>query len=208
MYGPTEIVCAATINECVQNTNLSIGKPLNNYRAYVLNNELKLIPIGAIGELYIGGAGLARGYLNKPELTKEKFIPNPFQTDEEKKKGKNSRIYKTGDLVRWLPDGNIDYIGRNDFQVKIRGFRIELEEIESVLLEYEGIKQSVVLAKERKKDNDESIKYLVGYYVSEIKLDELKIMNHLKQKLAEYMVPSLLIHLDKLPITINGNVVQ
>jgi amino acid adenylation domain-containing protein/non-ribosomal peptide synthase protein (TIGR01720 family) len=204
MYGPTEIVVAATINDSVSFLNLSIGKPLNNYKCYVLNKELKPVPIGAIGELHIGGAGLARGYLNKPELTKEKFIPNPFQTDEEKKKGKNSRIYKTGDLVRWLPDGNLDYIGRNDFQVKIRGFRIELEEIESVLLEYEGIKQSVVLAKERKKENDESIKYLVGYYVSDIKLDESKIMNYLKQKLAEYMVPSLLIHLDKLPITING----
>jgi amino acid adenylation domain-containing protein/non-ribosomal peptide synthase protein (TIGR01720 family) len=204
MYGPTEIVCAATINENVQNLKLNIGKPLNNYKCYVLNTNLNPVPIGAIGELHIGGAGLARGYLNKPELTNEKFIPNPFQTEEEKKKGKNSRIYKTGDLVRWLPDGNLDYIGRNDFQVKIRGFRIELEEIESVLLEYEGIKQSVVLAKDRKKDNDEIIKYLVGYYVSDIKLDESKITNHLKQKLADYMVPSILIHLDKLPITING----
>jgi len=178
-YGLTETTIVCTKNNKLTLNDVSIGKPLNNYRAYVLNNELKLIPIGAIGELHIGGAGLARGYLNKPELTKEKFIPNPFQTDEEKKKGKNSRIYKTGDLVRWLPDGNLDYIGRNDFQVKIRGFRIELEEIESVLLEYEGIKQSVVLEKERKKDNDESIKYLVGYYVSEIKIDETKIMNHL-----------------------------
>jgi amino acid adenylation domain-containing protein/non-ribosomal peptide synthase protein (TIGR01720 family) len=204
MYGPTEIVCAATINECVQNTNLSIGKPLKNYKCYIINSNLKHMPIGAVGELHIGGAGVARGYLNKPELTKEKFISNPFQTEEEKIKGKNSRIYKTGDLVKWLPDGNIEYIGRNDFQVKIRGFRIELEEIESVLLKYEGIKQSVVLVKERKKDNDETIKYLVGYYVADNKLDEDLIMNHLKQKLVEYMVPSILIHLDKFPITANG----
>jgi amino acid adenylation domain-containing protein/non-ribosomal peptide synthase protein (TIGR01720 family) len=203
-YGTTETTISSTTNQVNEFNYKTIGKPFKNEKCYVLNKELKPVPIGAIGELHIGGAGLARGYLNKPELTKEKFIPNPFQTDEEKKKGKNSRIYKTGDLVRWLPDGNLDYIGRNDFQVKIRGFRIELEEIESVLLEYEGIKQSVVLAKERKKENDESIKYLVGYYVSDIKLDESKIMNYLKQKLAEYMVPSLLIHLDKLPITING----
>jgi non-ribosomal peptide synthase protein (TIGR01720 family) len=188
----------------MNSTTKQLGNHLENEKCYILNSDLKPVPIGAIGELHIGGTGLARGYLNKPDLTKEKFIQNPFQTDEEKKKGKNSRIYKTGDLVRWLPDGNLDYIGRNDFQVKIRGFRIELEEIESVLLEYEGIKQSVVLAKERKKDNDEIIKYLVGYYVSDIKLDELKIMQHLKTKLVEYMVPSILIYLDKLPITING----
>jgi amino acid adenylation domain-containing protein/non-ribosomal peptide synthase protein (TIGR01720 family) len=205
MYGPTEATIISTKTDDLKfNLSITIGKPLENYKCYILNSNLKLLPIGAIGELHIGGVGLARGYLNKPELTKEKFISNPYQTEEEKKNGKNSRIYKTGDLVRWLPDGNIDYIGRNDFQVKIRGFRIELEEIESVLLEYEGIKQSVVLAKERKKDNDETIKYLVGYYVSDNKLDESKIINHLKQKLADYMVPSILIHLDKLPITVNG----
>jgi non-ribosomal peptide synthase protein (TIGR01720 family) len=205
LYGTTETTIVSSYKLLIDNKKISsVGKPLKNEKCYILNSDLKPVPIGAIGELHIGGAGLARGYLNKPDLTKEKFIQNPFQTDEEKKKGKNSRIYKTGDLVRWLPDGNLDYIGRNDFQVKIRGFRIELEEIESVLLEYEGIKQSVVLAKERKKDNDEIIKYLVGYYVSDIKLDELKIMQHLKTKLVEYMVPSILIYLDKLPITING----
>jgi amino acid adenylation domain-containing protein/non-ribosomal peptide synthase protein (TIGR01720 family) len=205
LYGTTETTTVSSY-KTIENTEEAgfIGKSIENEKFYILNGDLKLIPIGAIGELHIGGAGLARGYLNKPELTKEKFIPNPFQTDDEKLKGKNSRIYKTGDLVRWLPDGNLDYIGRNDFQVKIRGFRIELEEIESILLEYKDIKQCVVLAKERKKDNDEIIKYLVGYYVSDYKLDESKIINHLKQKLAEYMVPSILIHLDKLPITING----
>ncbi len=104
-------------------------------------------PIGAIGELYIGGVGLARGYLNHPELTAEKFIANPFQSEEERQDksygeyGRNARLYKTGDLARFLPDGNIEYLGRNDFQVKIRGYRIELGEIEAVLLSYEGIKQ-------------------------------------------------------------------
>jgi amino acid adenylation domain-containing protein/non-ribosomal peptide synthase protein (TIGR01720 family) len=203
-YGPTEASISSTINIDMRTNKPTIGKPLNNYKCYVLNIDLKPVPIGAIGELHIGGSGLARGYLNKPELTEQKFIQNPFQTEEEKKKDKNSRIYKTGDLVRWLPDGNIDYIGRNDFQVKIRGFRIELEEIETVLLEYEGIKQAVVLAKERKKDNNEIIKYLIGYYVSDNKLNEDLLMNHLKQKLTDYMIPSILIHLDKLPLTVNG----
>ena len=175
------------------------------FQCFVLNSCSKNVPIGAICELYIGGEGVDRGYLNRPELTSEKFIPNPFQTKEQKEKGKYNRLYKTGDLVRWLPDGNLDYIGRNDFQVKIRGFRIELEEIESVLLTFEGIKQCVVLAKERKKLNSEDVhKYLIGYYVSDNKLDENLIMKYLKQKLTDYMVPSLLIHLNKLPITING----
>ncbi|CAF5163010.1 unnamed protein product, partial [Rotaria sp. Silwood1] len=107
--------------------------------------------------------------LNRPELTAERFLPNPFQTEEEKKEGKNARIYKTGDLVRWLPDGEIEYLGRNDFQIKIRGLRIELGEIETVLSLYQGVKQSVVLAKDHKNKNTDtsSTKYLLGYFVSE-----------------------------------------
>jgi non-ribosomal peptide synthetase component F len=105
------------------------------------------LPIGAVGELYIGGVGLARGYLNRPDLTAEKFIANPFRSKEDEKLCRNSRLYKTGDLVRWLSDGNIEYIGRNDFQVKIRGYRIELEEIENILSSYAGIKQSVTLVR-------------------------------------------------------------
>ena len=151
--------------------------------------------------------GVARGYLNKPELTAEKFIVNPFQTEEERSLGKNSRLYKTGDLVRWLPDGNLEYIGRNDFQVKIRGYRIELGEIENVLSAYDGIRQSVVVAKEH--TNIEGVvssgsKYLVGYYVSDGKLNEEDILNYLQNRLPEYMLPGVLVHLDKLPLTING----
>ena len=171
-----------------------------------MNPNLMPIPIGAIGELYIGGAGLARGYLNRPDLTAEKFIANPFQTEEERAQNKNSRLYKTGDLVRWLPDGNIEYIGRNDFQVKVRGYRIELGEIENALSNYPEIKQSVVVAKEH--TGIEGVgtgnKYLVGYYVSEVKLEEADILNYLQSKLPEYMVPSVLVHLDRLPLTING----
>jgi acyl carrier protein len=165
-----------------------------------------------MGELYIGGAGLARGYLNQPDLTEEKFIQNPFQTMEEKNDksfgavGKNSRLYKTGDLVRWLPDGNLEYIGRNDFQVKIRGYRIELGEIESILNSFDGIKQSAVIAKEHTHESEAigSNKYLVGYYLADKKLDEDKILDYLKVRLPEYMVPSALVYLDKLPLTING----
>ena len=207
-YGPTETTVGAYIAEVFSTlSSLSIGKPYYNYKGYILNQNLSPLPIGAVGELYIGGVGLARGYLNRPDLTQEKFIANPFQTAEEKKLGKNERLYNTGDLVRWLPDGNLEYIGRNDFQVKIRGFRIELGEIESALSSYEGVRQSVVLAKEQRNraaDAVEMSSNLVGYYVSDSKLDEEKILSYLETKLPEYMVPRVLIYLEKLPLTING----
>ncbi|CAG2169613.1 unnamed protein product, partial [Oppiella nova] len=114
-YGPTEVSITSIIN-IIRNNNIAIGKPIANIKCYVLDNNLMPLPIGGIGELYIGGVGLARGYLNRPDLTAEKFIANPFQTEEEKIYNKNTRLYKTGDLVRWLPDGNLEYIGRNDFQ--------------------------------------------------------------------------------------------
>ncbi|MBL8677014.1 MAG: non-ribosomal peptide synthetase, partial [Alphaproteobacteria bacterium] len=208
-YGPTE----ATVGCCVFKINASpsfslnsilIGSPIFNTICYVLDAHLELLPIGAIGELYVGGAGLARGYLNRPELTAERFIPNPFQTEGEKQNNKNPRLYKTGDLARWLPDGNLEYIGRNDFQVKIRGYRIELGEIENVLSSYEGITQSVVLTKEHAKTESLGNKYLVGYYVSEDQLNEGSILNYLSNRLPEYMIPSMLVHLNKLPLTFNG----
>ncbi|MBP7006902.1 MAG: amino acid adenylation domain-containing protein, partial [Candidatus Pacebacteria bacterium] len=209
-YGPTEttIWSASKIYYSKKDKSIlcgSFGKPFNNETAYVLDCAQMPLPIGATGELYIGGVGLARGYLNRPDLTAEKFIPNPFQTEKEKKEKKNSRLYKTGDLVRWLPDGNLEYIGRNDSQVKIRGHRIEPTEVESILSDYEGIKQSIVLVKEHK-DGEEKLerKYLVGYYVSKEKLDEEKIYHYLQTKLPEYMIPSFFVHLEKLPLTING----
>jgi len=208
-YGSTE--CSDDIShlKIFNNKNLSTIIPLNkpslNSKIYILNSSLNLLPIGAVGEIYIGGIGVGRGYLNRPELTAERFIANPFQTKEEWQLAKNSRLYKTGDLARWLPDGNLEYVGRDDFQVKIRGHRIELEEIESVLRSYKGIKQGVVLAKEYnntagKLDN----KYLVGYYVSEVKLNEEDILNYLQTRLPDYMIPSVLSHLESLPLMING----
>ena len=202
-YAPTEATITSTVKFIKNNTDISIGTPISNTKAYVLSSDLSLLPIGAVGELYIGGVGLARGYLNNPDLTAKRFISNPFQSKKEEECKKNSRIYKTGDLVRWLPDGNLEYIGRNDFQVKIRGFRIELGEIESVLSRYIGVKQAVVLTKEKEDTNN---KYLIAYYTSDNgdKLDEDGILSYLATKLPEYMIPTALLHMDKLPLTLNG----
>lgn len=202
LYGPTETCVDVLYYDC-NASNISkvlIGRPIFNTSAYILDENLNPLPIGATGELYIGGDGVARGYLNKPELTKEKFINNPYQSAEEIALGINDRLYKTGDLARYLPDGNIDYLGRNDSQVKIRGFRIELGEIESVLNTVPGISQSVVLAKE----NNKGTKYLVGYYASRESITEDLLIQTLKKSVPEYMVPSFFIHMECLPVTNNG----
>ncbi|CAF3608137.1 unnamed protein product [Rotaria socialis] len=184
----------------------SIGVPLLNTKAFVLNNSQQMLPVNAVGELYLTGSCVSRGYLNRPQLTAERFLPNPFQTNEEKKEGKNARIYKTGDLVRWLPDGELEYLGRNDLQVKIRGLRIELGEIEAVLSSYQGVNRSVVLAKDHKKKNIDapSTKYLVGYYVSDDDIDESNIKQYIQTKLPDYMIPNRLMRIEKIPVTING----
>jgi len=163
-YGPTESTVCATINVYREgDLNTNIGKSLNNTRLYILDPNYNPVPVGVIGELYIGGASLSRGYLNNSELTDERFVKNIFSTTEDKIKG-YTKLYKTGDLVRWLTDGSIEYIGRNDNQVKIRGHRIELGEIEHALTQIDGIKQACVLTKERKTEVGIN-KYLVGYYV-------------------------------------------
>jgi natural product biosynthesis luciferase-like monooxygenase protein/amino acid adenylation domain-containing protein/non-ribosomal peptide synthase protein (TIGR01720 family) len=209
-YGPTETTIDATYFICQKNNVLPsiiiIGKPIFNLSCYILSNEQKPLPIGATGELYIGGIGLARGYLNLPELTREKFIANPFQSEAEKLQGKNARLYKTGDLARYMWDGNIEYIGRNDFQVKIRGYRIETGEIESKLAIYPGIKQAIVVAFENKniQCNTTYNKYLVGYYVADKALDEEAILTELAQQLPEYMLPNKLIYMEQLPLISSG----
>ncbi|WP_162902528.1 non-ribosomal peptide synthetase, partial [Facilibium subflavum] len=178
---------------------LLIGKPISNIRTYILDRHQQPVPIGVVGELYLGSIDLDRGYLSRPELTAERFISNPFATDEDIAKG-YTRLYKTGDLVRWLADGNIEYIGRNDDQVKIRGYRIELGEIENQLSSITGIKQSCVLSKDRNNN-----KYLVGYYVSDVEsLTQEEIFNQLSKVLPEYMVPSVLVEIDSMPLTVNG----
>ncbi|WP_299005916.1 non-ribosomal peptide synthetase/type I polyketide synthase [uncultured Shewanella sp.] len=212
-FGPTEATVGALFAE--QDKDNEIGKAYANVSFYVLNNRLNLAPIGISGELYIGGAGLARGYLNQPELTAERFIDNPFAIDEDIKKG-DTRLYKTGDVVRYLPDGNLEYLGRNDNQVKIRGFRIELGEIESTLCQLEGIKQAVVIDKESDKEsakeseNDKG-KYLAAYYVPvqgadniKIALDDDTLRAQLLKVLPDYMVPLSFTPIDAVPLTLNG----
>ena len=166
-----------------------IGKPIANTSCYILDRNRTPLPIGAIGELYIGGAGVARGYLNQEKLTQERFIQNPFT---------EGRLYKTGDLVRYLADGNIEYIGRNDFQVKIRGFRIELGEIEARLAQYPGITQASVQYYTEPKP------ILAAYYVSPIPIIDADLQAYLASSLPDYMLPNSFTYLEKLPLTVNG----
>ncbi|AUB43295.1 Non-ribosomal peptide synthetase component F (plasmid) [Nostoc flagelliforme CCNUN1] len=200
-YGPTEnttFTCCYTLVEeqDIQQT-VPIGKPIANTQVYILDQYMQPVPIGVAGELYVGGDGLARGYLNRPELTLEKFIPNPFSFE------KSARLYKTGDLARYLPNGNIEFLGRLDEQVKIRGFRIELGEIEAVLSTHPQIQQAVVIAIA---DNSEN-KRLVAYVVSNQKtLSTNQIQDFLQQQLPAYMLPSVFVILDTLPLTPNGKV--
>ncbi len=207
-YGPTEsttFTCTYNLKNLIEGYNVPIGKPINNRSTYILDQNNLPVPVGVIGELYIGGAGLARGYLKNHELTEERFIPNPFATDSDRENG-YTRLYRTGDLVRWLPDGNIEFIGRNDDQVKIRGYRIELGEIEYALTQISGIKQGCVLVKERKTDSGSS-KYLVAYCVqdnSENLLTHETILGSLSHLLPEYMIPNALVEMKSFPLTING----
>ena len=205
-YGPTEV--SITTNKRLypfpeRRTNKSIGTQVHNSTSYVLNDDMKRVPIGAVGELYLGGEGVARGYHNRPDVTAERFIPNPYQTEEEAKAGRNSRLYRTGDMVRWIPgsNGEIEYLGRNDFQVKIRGLRIELGEIEAVLSSHPDIKQSVVVANDR---GDSDQKVLVGYYVANSAVSSAAIRRFMQSRLPGYMVPSSLTPISGLPVTASG----
>ncbi|HET9280163.1 MAG TPA: amino acid adenylation domain-containing protein, partial [Flavitalea sp.] len=196
-YGPTENTTFSltyNIKEKEFTRPIPIGRPLNNRSAYVLNSQYKPVPVGVAGEICLGGAGLSRGYLKREELTKEKFIPNPFE--------EGGRLYRTGDLGRWLPDGNIEYLGRLDDQVKIRGFRIELGEIESVVSQTGLVRQVVVVVKEDRQRN----KRLVAYIVPEGSFEREKIITTLRDKLPEYMIPSQWVELEQLPLTSNGKV--
>ena len=200
VYGPTENTTFSSwylVQEVPEGTaNLPIGRPLANTQFYVLDLDLQPVPIGVSGELYLGGDGLARGYLHRPDLTKAAFIPSPFRNSE--------KLYKTGDLVCYLPDGNIEFLGRWDYQVKIRGFRIELEEIETVLDQHPSVSQTVVLAREDQPGD----RRLVAYVVPEKKesVTSSALRRFLKEKLADYMVPSAFVMLDVLPLTPNGKV--
>jgi amino acid adenylation domain-containing protein len=201
-YGPTECTVVTTSAQVWPNAHPlvppTIGRPIANSQVYILDAYRNPVPIGVVGEIYIGGDGVARGYLNRPELTAERFISHFF--DE----GPGQRLYKTGDLARYLPDGNIEFIGRADNQVKIRGYRIELDEIETMLRSHPAVRQCAVAARE----DTPGDKWLIGYVVmrtgAQAKVDELR--DFIKQKLPDYMIPSAWVCLDELPLLPNGKV--
>ena len=198
LYGPTEAAVDVTYWDCREPSPCStvpIGRPIANVKTYILDSQLQPVPIGSAGELYLGGIALARGYLNRPELTAQRFIPDPFHGEP------GARLYKTGDRARYLPDGNIEYLGRNDTQVKLRGFRIELGEIESNILRHAQVRNAVVLLQQDR--NGEG--YLAGYVVPQdptLEIQELKAF--LRTCLPEYMVPARFVLLESLPLLSNG----
>lgn len=200
-YGPTEnttfsLTHPITSADLSASVALPIGRPLPNRTAYVLDERQQLVPVGVAGEVYVGGAGVARAYLNQPALTTEKFVNHPFGTAE------GLRLYRTGDRGRWRADGRLEYLGRLDEQVKLRGFRIELGEIEAVLHQSALIKQAVVMVR----TDQGSPKRLVGYVVTEGSFERERVMAYLRSKLPDYMVPTLWVELATLPLTTNGKV--
>ncbi|AFZ33413.1 Non-ribosomal peptide synthase (plasmid) [Gloeocapsa sp. PCC 7428] len=203
-YGPTETVVGCCVYDAISVDNIAntvpIGRPIDNIQLYILDQYLQPVPVGIPGELYIGGISLARGYLNKPELTAEKFIPNPFNRGNAIAE---SRIYKTGDLARYRADGNIEYLGRLDRQVKIRGFRVELAEIETILTQHPHIQQAVATVQ-----NNSDRQQLIAYIVlqPESKITHSEIRQFLESKLPDYMIPSVFVTLPALPLTNNGKV--
>jgi amino acid adenylation domain-containing protein len=205
-YGPTETTVGSLTLRLQEHRGrkwdapaIAIGRPIANTRVYILDPKLQPVPVGVVGELYLGGAGVGRGYRNQPQMTAERFLKDPFVHEPK------ARLYRTGDLARYLEDGNVEFLGRADDQVKVRGFRIELGEIESALAAHPGVKHAVVLARE---DPETGEKRLVGYVVlhREPPTTVEALRQHLGGQLPEYMVPSALVILDKLPLNANGKV--
>jgi acyl-coenzyme A synthetase/AMP-(fatty) acid ligase/aryl carrier-like protein len=198
-YGPTEcadVAISHVRDHSAQTNKCPLGHPLPNVQVYLLDAQLQAVPVGVTGELHIAGVGVGRGYLNRPDLTAEKFVPDPFGEP-------GSRMYKTGDLARYLPDGNIEFLGRIDHQVKIRGFRIELGEVEAALQRCQRVREAVVLARE----DEPGDKRLVAYVVptsGTLAVEELR--TQLSGCLPEYMVPSAWVVLDHLPLNPNGKI--
>jgi amino acid adenylation domain-containing protein len=198
LYGSTEVaadVSCYVASECVEGALVPIGRPLPNTRMYLLDGRGHPVPVGTVGEIHVGGVALARGYLKRPQLTGERFLPNPFVG--------SGRMYQTGDFGRWRADGNLEYMGRKDTQVKVHGYRIELGEIEGQLLKHAQVKEAVVLARE----DAPGEKRLVAYYSSlDHEVEQEGLRTHLQQHLPAYMVPAALVRLAKLPLTPSGKV--
>jgi amino acid adenylation domain-containing protein/non-ribosomal peptide synthase protein (TIGR01720 family) len=201
-YGPTETVvgcCVYTVDSKTRNAGaIPIGRPIANTQLYILDRHREPVPIGVVGELYIGGHGVARGYWNQATLTAEKFVPDPFNREP------GARLYRTGDLARYLSDGNIEFLGRIDNQVKVRGYRIELGEIESTLSQHPAIRESVVLAREDSPGDKRLVAYVAVTDPAADLPDQLRA--HLRERLPEYMVPAAFVSLEQLPLTPNGKV--
>lgn len=194
-YGPTENTVWATVAQIPEEINkITIGFPISNTKVYLLDKQNNLVPKGIVGEMCLSGKGIAKGYLNQEKLTREKFIPNPFESGQ--------KMYKTGDYARWLPDGSIEFIGRIDDQVKIRGYRIEIGEIETVLKQKESIDSVVVVAKELEKGNNE----LVSYVIAKEDENVSSLRAFLSDRLPDYMVPSYYVQLEEFPLTANGKI--
>jgi amino acid adenylation domain-containing protein/non-ribosomal peptide synthase protein (TIGR01720 family) len=201
LYGPTEAAITATYYRCSQEKDqqtVPIGKPVANTQVYILDENLEPFPMGVAGEIYIGGNGLAWGYLNRPHLTAEKFIPDPFSLKA------GARLYKTGDLGRYSANGNVEYVGRVDTQVKVRGFRIELGEIEAHLLNHSAVRDAVVIVREETERDKRLVAYVVCRHQQACTPDELRA--YLKNKLPEYMLPAAIVLLDALPLSGSGKV--
>ncbi|NBI31018.1 non-ribosomal peptide synthetase [Chengkuizengella marina] len=196
IYGPTETTIYATKHEITHQVgaNVPIGRPLNNVQCYILDKYSNLCPVGVAGELHISGVGVARGYLNRSELTKKQFVDNPYQPE--------GKLYKTGDLTRWLPDGSIEYLGRLDHQVKIRGFRIELGEIEHQLIQHSEIKECLVTVKE----DEAGDKTLCAYLISNRKMNIKELREFALASLPDYMIPTYFIQLEEMPLTSSGKI--
>lgn len=195
-YGPTECAVWSTVAAIQSGEKVTIGRPIANVNVYILDGSGELVPVGVAGEIHISGSGVARGYLNREELTRQKFVPDPFSSEA------GARMYRTGDLGRWLPDGRIEFLGRSDDQVKIRGYRIEPAEIENTLLQSPLVQQGIVVALKDKEENN----YLAGYVVATAKFEREAIISFLRTKLPDYMVPMIWVELPALPLTPNGKV--
>ena len=201
-YGPTECTVVASSGPIYSDERPdhlpSIGRPIDNTQIYILNEQMQQVPVGVAGEIYVGGAGVARGYLNRPELTRERFVPDPFSCDA------NARLYKTGDLARYLIEGQIEFLGRIDDQIKIRGYRIEPDEIVTTLNEHPSVVASAVAARE----DSQGDKYLVAYVILERESQPTAavMQDFLRERLPVYMVPSVFVRLEALPLTSNGKI--